>query len=283
LSVLVIDANAFSRELTGEILRNLDINCVSIANDADTAFAMLIERQIDVLLVSSDESHAFNALAFVQNLRRLPDHHSRRLPAILITPDRDRETAIMARDAGIDELLARPISPNALLQRLQMVIETPRPFVDSAEFLGPCRRRKNPADYHGPRRRAGERSAQRPALIDQDEIARQLPMRRSLTRLHAICADLPAARPETLGAAMEELKAARSIAAEQNDHALHARLTSFESCLAAAAPLGAVDTAMIDTALTTLEQLAALPTTYAKARDSVATAFGQAIQKKLAA
>jgi hypothetical protein len=35
--------------------------------------------------------------------------------------------------------------------------------------------------------------------------------------------------------------------------------------------------------LTALEQLAALPTTFAEARDSVAIALGKAIQKKLAA
>ena len=40
---------------------------------------------------------------------------------------------------------------------------------------------------------------------------------------------------------------------------------------------------MITTALTALEQLAALPQNYAEARDSVAIALGKAIQKKLAA
>lgn len=283
VSALVVDANSFSRGLIGDILRNLDVTNISSARDADAALACLTERKIDVLLVSWEEADPFNALDFVRQLRRMPDQRIRRLPAILVTSGLTRQTVINGRDAGVDEFLAKPISPAALQQRLQMVIETPRPFVDCSVFLGPCRRRKNPADYYGAKRRAGERAAERPAMIDQDEVARETPIRRALSRLREVCAALSASRPETLGAAMEELKTAKSIAVEQKDHALHVGLASFESYIAVATPLGQVDPLVIGTALTALEQLAALPTNYAEARDSVAIALGKAIQKKLAA
>ena len=55
------------------------------------------------------------------------------------------------------------------------------------------------------------------------------------------------------------------------------------SYIAIATPLGQVDPLVIDTALAALEQLAALPSNYAEARDIVAIALGKAIQKKLAA
>lgn len=283
VSALVVDANSFSRGLIGDILRTLDVTNVSSARDADAAFADLTERKIDVLLVSGEEADPSKALDFVRELRRMLDQRIRRLPAILVTSGLTRETVINGRDAGVDEFLAKPISPAALQQRLQMVIETPRPFVDCSVFLGPCRRRKNPADYYGAKRRAGERTAERPAMIDQDEVARETPIRRALSRLRELCAALSASRPETLGAALEDLKTAKSIAAEQKDHALHAGLASFESYIAIATPLGQVDPLVIDTALAALEQLAALPSNYAEARDSVAIALGKAIQKKLAA
>lgn len=283
VSALVVDANSFSRGLIGEILRNLNVTTISSARDADMAAAFLVERTIDILLVSWEEGDPFDALAFVRQLRRMPDERICRLPAVLVTSGLTRQTVINGRDAGVDEFLAKPISPAALQQRLQMVVETPRPFVDCSVYLGPCRRRKNPADYYGAKRRAGERTAERPAMIDQDEVARETPIRRALTRLREICAAVRASRPETLGAAMEELKTAKSIAVEQKDHALHAGLASFESYIAVATPLGQIDPIVIDTALTALEQLAALPANYAEARDSVAIALGKAIQKKLAA
>ena len=190
---------------------------------------------------------------------------------------------INGRDAGVDEFLAKPISPMAMRQRLEMVVETPRPFIDCNVFLGPCRRRKNPADYYGAKRRAGERVAERPAMIDQDEVAAQTPIRLVLSQLRQTCAHLRASRPEALAAAIDQLRTAKEIAIETKDHALHAGLASFESYVGVATPLGQLEEPVITTALTALEQLAALPQNYAEARDSVAIALGKAIQKKLAA
>ena len=283
LNALVVDTNSFSRGLIGEILRSLDITNISSARDAELAGAFLVDRPIDVVLVSWEETDPFDGLGFIRAIRRLPDDRMRRLPVILVTSGLTRQTVIAGRDAGADEFLAKPISPAALQQRLQMVIETPRPFVDCSVFLGPCRRRKNPADYYGAKRRAGERTVERPAMIDQDEVARDTPIRRALSRLREICAAVRASRPETLNAALEELRIAKGIAVEHKDHALHAGLASFESYIVVATPLGQVDQTVVDTALTALEQLSALPLTFAEARDSVALALGKAIQKKLAA
>lgn len=283
LNVLVVDTNSFSRGLIGEILRNLNVTNISSARDAEIAATYLIDRQIDVILVSWEESDAFDGLGFIRSIRRMTDDRLRRLPVILVTSGLTRQLVIAGRDAGADEFLAKPISPAALQQRLSMVIETPRPFVDCSVFLGPCRRRKNPADYYGAKRRAGERTTERPTMIDQDEVARETPIRRALSRLREICTAIRASRPETLMAALEEIKIAKTIAVEQKDHALHAGLASFESYIVVATPLGQVDQAVVDTALTALEQLSALPLTFAEARDSVAIALGKAIQKKLAA
>jgi hypothetical protein len=79
------------------------------------------------------------------------------------------------------------------------------------------------------------------------------------------------------------MRTAKAFAVEQTDHALHAGIASFESYVVVATPLGQVDQVVVETALTALEQLAALPATFAEARDSVTIALGKAIQKKLAA
>jgi CheY-like chemotaxis protein len=283
LQVLVADSNNFSRGLIGEILRSLNVTNISSARSEDMADAFLIDRPVDVILLSWEEDDALNGLAFVRKLRRMEDDRLRRLPVVLITAGLTRQTVISGRDAGVDEFLAKPISPLAMRQRLEMVVETPRPFIDCNVYLGPCRRRKNPADYYGAKRRAGERVAERPAMIDQDEVAAQTPIRLSLSQLRQTCAHLRASRPEAMATAFEQLKIAKDIAIEQKDHALHAGLASFESYIAIATPLGQLEEIVINTALGALEQLAALPPAFAEARDSVAIALGKAIQKKLAA
>ncbi len=279
LNVLVVDANGFTRTLIGEILRNLGVSDIACARDAKAARAFLRDRLIDVVLVSSEAADALDNLDFIRSIRRIDDSRLRRLPVVLVTYGLTRQTVLAGRDAGADEFLAKPISPAALLQRLQMVIETPRPFVDSAVFLGPCRRRKNPADYYGARRRAGERAVERPVMVDQDDVARETPIRRTLARLREMCVS----RPETLNAVIEEMKIAKEAAIDQNDQALHTGLTAFESYMVLATPLGEIDLAVVETALTALEQFSALPPAFAEARESVAAALDNAIQKKCAA
>lgn len=283
LQVLVVDSNNFSRGLIGEILRSLNVTNISSARSEEMADAFLIDRPVDVILLSWEEGDSLNGLAFVRKLRKMEDDRLRRLPVVLITAGLTRQMVISGRDAGIDEFLAKPISPVAMRQRLEMVVETPRPFIDCNVYLGPCRRRKNPADYYGAKRRAGERVAERPTLVDQDEVAAQTPIRLALSQLRQTCVHLRASRPEAMATAFEQLKTAKDIAIEQKDHALHAGLASFESYIAIATPLGQLEEPVMTTALTALEQLAALPLTFAEARDSVAIALGKAIQKKLAA
>lgn len=283
LNVLIADANTFGRSLICDILRNLGVLNLASARTVDMAMKALIERPVDVILLSWDNGDAFDALGFTRALRRYRDRRLQHLPIILVTSGLTRELVIAGRDAGIDEFLNKPISPAALRQRLEMVVETPRPFIDSDVYLGPCRRRKNPADYHGARRRAGDPAAPRAPLIDQDEIARQTPSRMALAKLRQACADLGAGRPDAYADTLAHIAAAKALAAGLQDHALHAGLASFEACISVAAPLGQLDEELVTTAITALEQLAALPLTYADARDSVTLALEKAIQKKLAA
>jgi DNA-binding response OmpR family regulator len=59
----------------------------------------------------------------------------------------------LARDAGANEFLAKPVSVKAILSRLMAVIDHPRAFVRSSGYFGPCRRRRAMDDYRGPERR----------------------------------------------------------------------------------------------------------------------------------
>lgn len=279
LSVLVADAHSLGRELIVEILRHLTIANIPSVRSAETAFSTLNDVPVDLILLSWDRNDPFDALAFARDLRKLEDERLRRLPIILLTGRLTREQVISGRDAGMDEFLTKPVSPVALRQRLEMVIETPRPFINSSIFLGPCRRRKNPADYYGEKRR----QIDRPVMIDQDEVARRSPIRQMLAELRETCADLGAGHSPQLATALAQINAAKAFAADQDDRALKAGLASFESYVGIAAPLGQADEPVMSAALSALEQLAALPPAFADARETVSLALGQIIQKKNAA
>ena len=61
-----------------------------------------------------------------------------------------------ARDVGVNEFLAKPLSAKELYQKIISVIDHPRPFIRTKTFFGPDRRRKNV----GPPRKVEERRAE---------------------------------------------------------------------------------------------------------------------------
>jgi FixJ family two-component response regulator len=75
----------------------------------------------------------------------------------MMTGHADKMRVTAARDAGVTEFVAKPITAKAILDRTNAVIFKPRQFVKAAEYLGPCRRRAGArAVYNGPFRRASD-------------------------------------------------------------------------------------------------------------------------------
>jgi hypothetical protein len=58
-----------------------------------------------------------------------------------------------ARDAGVTEFLAKPITAHDLFSRIAEIVERPRGFVRCESYFGPDRRRRMVDDYAGPWRR----------------------------------------------------------------------------------------------------------------------------------
>jgi len=75
----------------------------------------------------------------------------------MLTGHTEMNRVVEARDAGVHEFLAKPISVKGLYSRIRSIIERPRPFVRAGLYFGPDRRRRdNPAYMGGERRKAVE-------------------------------------------------------------------------------------------------------------------------------
>jgi two-component system, chemotaxis family, chemotaxis protein CheY len=72
-----------------------------------------------------------------------------------MTGHSEKKRVINARDAGITEFLAKPISAKGLYQRVLNVVANPRPFIRTKSYFGPDRRRNTTVSYAGPERRKG--------------------------------------------------------------------------------------------------------------------------------
>jgi len=73
----------------------------------------------------------------------------------MVTGHTEKSRVMAARDAGVTEFLAKPISAKALYQRIVNVVANPRPFIKTKSYFGPDRRRNSSSSYVGMERRKG--------------------------------------------------------------------------------------------------------------------------------
>jgi two-component system, chemotaxis family, chemotaxis protein CheY len=158
LHVLVVDDNAHMRSIVVAILRGIGIGTVKEATDGADALDVMRNGVPDLVICDLNMSPV-DGLEFSQMIRTAPDSPYPFVPIIMMTGHTERSKVSAARDAGVNEVLAKPISARGLLDRIVSVIDRPRPFVKTANYTGPCRRRttaKEGKEHTGPWRRKGD-------------------------------------------------------------------------------------------------------------------------------
>jgi two-component system chemotaxis response regulator CheY len=153
LKILVVDDNVHMRKLVTTILQAFGVNQVQEADSGKRAWALLREFNPDVVVldwVMEDMS----GVELVQMLRTNAQTPNPFVPVIMLTGHTSLDHVMQARDAGANEFIAKPVSVKTMMSRLVAVIENPRPYVRTAGYFGPCRRRRGAEEYRGPERRA---------------------------------------------------------------------------------------------------------------------------------
>lgn len=150
LNFLVIDDNAYMRRIIRSILHGLGIRNVFEAEDGAAGFEALSHYNPDIIILDM-LMPIFDGIEFL-NLIRNPNNEFAFIPIIVISGHVEADRINAARNAGCNELLAKPVSSQELLKRILNVIENPRPFVNTPAYFGPCRRRTN-MNYKGNDRR----------------------------------------------------------------------------------------------------------------------------------
>jgi two-component system, chemotaxis family, chemotaxis protein CheY len=152
LKALIVEDNQHMRTLLRALLNALGITAVFEATNGEDAFTLLREKQPDIILSDLSMSPV-DGLAFVREVRLSKTSPNPFIPIILVTGHTERHRIEAARDAGVTEVLAKPVTAGSLFQRIGEIVDRPRPFVRAPDYFGPDRRRHTPEDYAGPFRR----------------------------------------------------------------------------------------------------------------------------------
>ena len=153
LKILVVDDNVHMRKLVTTILQAFGVIQIYEADSGERAWAALREANPDVVILDW-VMDGMSGLELVRMIRSNPACPNPFVPVIMLSGHTSAEHVLEARDAGINEFIAKPVSVKTMMSRLVAVIENPRPYVRTNSYFGPCRRRRGAEDYRGPERRA---------------------------------------------------------------------------------------------------------------------------------
>ncbi|MBI3503875.1 MAG: response regulator [Proteobacteria bacterium] len=152
IKVLVLEDNGHMRKLLKGLLDAIGVREVVEASEGAAAYQAIKQNPVDFALVDW-ETYPVSGLEFTRKVRTEADSPNPFLPIIMVTGHTERERVTRARDLGVTEFLAKPISAQSLAQRIEEIVDRPRPYIRTKSYFGPCRRRKRGGIYIGTERR----------------------------------------------------------------------------------------------------------------------------------
>jgi two-component system, chemotaxis family, chemotaxis protein CheY len=159
LVILVADPSSYMSMLIHSMLRGFGSNKVLEARSSTSVLQVLTNQKIDILICDS-RLPPHGGLPLTRAIRRKQDNANRTIPILVMTSD-GRETSVkLARDAGANMVIAKPMSPGSLYDRLAWIAFNPRQFVDTPTYFGPDRRFKIEGYPNGSGRRKGDKAVE---------------------------------------------------------------------------------------------------------------------------
>lgn len=155
LNILLVEDNQFMTQILKNVLRAFGVG--SIRNAADGADALSILKSFEADIVISDwKMEPLDGVELTRLIRTASDLRDNTVPIIMVTGHTELNRILEARDAGVTEIVRKPVSAKALLSRIEEVIKRPRIFVKSRGYIGPDRRRRPKPDGMEQERRSQE-------------------------------------------------------------------------------------------------------------------------------
>lgn len=146
LCILVVDDNAFIRNVLESLLRQFRVGRVITAGSGEEAIDSLkvggATIAVDIVMADLIMS-PINGMLMLRWARNAPESPNRFIPFVMVSGAADQENVVAARDHGVTEFLAKPYSAANVYRRLLEVIDRPRQFVATNTYFGPDRRRRD--------------------------------------------------------------------------------------------------------------------------------------------
>jgi CheY-like chemotaxis protein len=144
---LLVDRDQFTRGLIAQMLRGFGIEKLMVATTGEEAKQMIMGNCPDICFVEGALEDMSTA-DFIGWIRRQGSNALRFMPIIVLSGYTQLRLIAAVRDGGAHIVVRKPVSPQALFDRINWVARVSRPFLETPGFVGPDRRfhSKEPPD-----------------------------------------------------------------------------------------------------------------------------------------
>jgi DNA-binding response OmpR family regulator len=281
LTALVFDENHYERGISLDQLRAMGFGRVIGAANSIEVWDGLRKANPHILLMEWIDGG--DTLDFVRRVRMSEDLPNRAVSMFMLTTRGAQHDVEAARMAGVDGYLRKPISALALQQRVRTVIANPQPFVVTAAYVGPCRRRPRPdLNYLGPLRRLDDAAPEQLVKGDEEELMLKTDIAKARLAQLEVC--VKALRPNDPDSARNVYRAVQSlvqVGEQVGDPSLTLGASEMARYLQAQGATDRLDPEVVRTHVAALHQLVHLPHALCEERQRVAESLKRMVDKKL--
>jgi DNA-binding response OmpR family regulator len=278
--IVVADPAAHTRNLVADVLRSLGYYSIINARDGQELLAVVAEYEPRIVITTS-RLPELSGLEFTRLIRAGHGNISRLLSIIVMTDTPTKVFLDAAQESGVDEMLVRPFTAQAMQVRIKAVLERPRPFIDSAVYVGPCRRRRMVEDYIGPRRRFVDPTDDMPGASPWESEPNRQAVRSCVTKLSELSLGLSAGDRKKLRDIYSATKATEDMADETKDAMMGAAARSLGRYIMAIGANGVPDPEVMTTHIDAMHTLGLLSGSQHKERELLVAGLVRVVDKRL--
>ncbi|MGD9966780.1 MAG: response regulator [Hyphomonadaceae bacterium] len=283
LTALVLDDNHYERGISLDQLRAMGFKRAIGAANTMEAWEALRMSNPNVVLMEWIYGAGGDGLDFARRVRKSEDTPNRAVPMFMLTTRGLERDVEVARLAGVDGYLRKPISAFTLQQRVKTVIANPQPFVVTASYVGPCRRRRRPdLTYLGPLRRLEDAAPQQLVKGDEEELDLKANLARArVAALETVARNLAPGDAKQARLVYRAVLEVVEVGERIGDPSLTLGAREMARYLQAQGATDRLDPEVVRTHVAALHQMVHLPHVLCEERQRVAASLKRMVDKKL--
>lgn len=162
VAALLVDRNHYWRSLVAQMLRGFGVEIIESCETGAAAQEALKINHYDLCLTEADLPDMGGA-DLINWIRREQKDPLRFVPILVLSGYTQLRLLSATRDAGANLLLKKPVSPQAIFDRISWLGRTPRAYIETGSYVGPDRRFKEAAPPDGQYKRETDA---KPAPVD---------------------------------------------------------------------------------------------------------------------